>query len=316
MDPDNAIQEAIDYVRDVVPSTPFKDAGAAEGQPVLGHPEDARRGNHDVRPPLFHPFQPYIKGFTTSACTTANIFFADGSVFEVDSDVSSEATITGLDAVYPITGTSEWGWIETVFALDGTISSCTMNAGGVWADFPALYRDDGASGNTWYQPIFVTRTPKNGKSGVGVADRGEGGQISSGGSPPNFAIGIHILTNTHLVKSHECIDGTPLWCLIPGPGGASNDTDPCGENACPSDPADSTTLGNGTATSSASDYPDTTTEDCTKGFKEWVVGNISFNESTGVISMVKYLRTSDEHGKLVSITGAVDVTVTTAEGCP
>ncbi len=102
--------------------------------------------------PKRHPFEVYVTGYTNSDQDHAKVFVAWGTVLASEDDVTGVHAIAHKDDSFTITDT-DWIWLECVFDLAGAITSLDLKAGGTWADYPALYRDDGPTGNTWYQPI-------------------------------------------------------------------------------------------------------------------------------------------------------------------
>lgn len=197
-----------------IPTGAPNDESATRGKD-FGAPDRSREPATD---PKRHPFEVYIASFFSSDVEELNVYVAWGTILNDEANIADVFTIAHRDDLFNFAGPGDWIWLEVVFQLDGTITSADMKTGGTWADYPALYRDDGASGNTWYHPICQTRDSLTAKS-AGKPNS----PFPDSGEFPDFKPQLVIaqLTNTHLVKRRECSgdDLTRLWKLVPGPGG-------------------------------------------------------------------------------------------------
>lgn len=184
--------------------------------PAIPLDETASKGKELFREPTpdpkRHPFEVYVKGYTGTGLDEAEVFVAWGTFVASERDLSGHP-IAHLNDSFTVQK-DDWIWIEVVFALDGSITSCDLKGGGTWDDFPATFRDDGEDGNTWYHPIAQVRDMLNAKGGAGF-DSGEAPELKTG-------VKIAQLTNTHLMKRRDCVGDelVRIWTLQPGHGGS------------------------------------------------------------------------------------------------
>lgn len=151
-----------------------------------------------------HPFEVFIFGFTSSSADTARVKIGTGTILEDESDITSIATIDGIDNALEVT-LGDWIWIEVQFDADGGIVTALIGAGGTWPAYPSLFDDSAGDGsNIWYQPLAQLRGPLTDK--IGEHPIVEDAVISQ-------------KTNTHLVACKACIGDSVIWTLAPGVGG-------------------------------------------------------------------------------------------------
>lgn len=149
-----------------------------------------------------HPFEVFIVGFTDADATTARVQVGTGTILKNQGDISSIATIANKDAVFEVS-VGEWIWIAVEFAADGDVTSCSMESGASWANFPETYEITGET-NSWIQPIAQLRPTLGDK--IGEHPLMAGAVISQ-------------KTNSHLVVVRGCMDGDLIYALKPGMGG-------------------------------------------------------------------------------------------------
>lgn len=146
-----------------------------------------------------HPFQVYITR-TDFTASELKVKVQRGSVVEGEF-FNGGIAISNLTDTFTLTP-GDILWLQATFNLAGSITALQFLTGSAWTDFPALFTDSGASGNVWYHPIAILRAAETDEA------------------PAFFGtLLLDQLTSTHLVTQRQCIDGTLIWKLVPGPGG-------------------------------------------------------------------------------------------------
>ncbi len=150
-----------------------------------------------------HPFQATITNvdFADGDFNDLTVRIQRGSVMKKSESYTDGVEIARMNDLFMLEDGHKI-WIACSFSEAGAISDLTLDSGEEWDGYPTLYQaHDSDEGNDWFHPICAIRATYDDE-------------------PPDFSSDrvLDQLTSTHLVTQRQCIEGTLMWKLVPGPG--------------------------------------------------------------------------------------------------